>query len=195
MNVVCISGKARHGKDTVAAMLASELRKLGYRVLIAHYGDLVKYICRTFFGWNGEKDEYGRYIMQYVGTDLVRQKRPTFWTDFMMSVLSMFHDKWDYVLLPDCRFPNELTCVADQGFPMVHLRIRRWNFSSPLTETQKKHPSETALDDITPDIIVENDAGLPELREKAELLVEMLRSDFFPDKDAPHEAHEEEQRS
>ena len=44
MKVVCISGKAGHGKDTVAKIMNERLLNDGHRVLITHYGDLVKYI-------------------------------------------------------------------------------------------------------------------------------------------------------
>lgn len=57
MKIVCISGKAQHGKDTTAKLLEEILEAQGNRVLIAHYGDLVKYVCKTFFGWDGKKDE------------------------------------------------------------------------------------------------------------------------------------------
>jgi hypothetical protein len=178
MKVICISGKARHGKDTLANLLSAKLRGRGYRVLTTHYGDLVKYICKMFFDWDGEKDEYGRYIMQYVGTDLVRQKHPTFWVDFVMNVLSMFHDKWDFVIIPDCRFPNELTCVSDAGFPMIHIRIKRTGFETPLTKTQQAHPSETSLDNVVPDKLVYNDGTLEDLYDKADTLIDELLSDM-----------------
>ena len=55
MKIVCISGKAQHGKDTTAKLLEEILEAQGNRVLIAHYGDLVKYVCKTFFGWDGMK--------------------------------------------------------------------------------------------------------------------------------------------
>ena len=40
MKIVCISGKAQHGKDTTAKLLEEILEAQGNRVLIAHYGDL-----------------------------------------------------------------------------------------------------------------------------------------------------------
>ena len=58
--VVCISGHARSGKDTVAKILHDQLVKDNTEVLITHYADLLKYICKTFFNWNGKKDEQGR---------------------------------------------------------------------------------------------------------------------------------------
>ena len=62
MKVILISGKARHGKDATAHFIKNALETDGYSVLVAHYGDLVKYICKTFFGWNGEKDDNGRTL-------------------------------------------------------------------------------------------------------------------------------------
>lgn len=108
MKVFAISGHAQNGKDTVAGMMANKLTENGNRVLVAHYADLLKYICRTYFGWNGEKDERGRHILQYVGTDVVRQKAPDFWVDFIVSILTLFDSTWDYVIIPDSRFPNEV---------------------------------------------------------------------------------------
>ena len=60
MKVVLVSGKARHGKDTVAQLLYEELQFNGCKVLITHFADVLKYVCKNFLGWNGKKDEYGK---------------------------------------------------------------------------------------------------------------------------------------
>ena len=60
MKIIAISGKAQHGKDTTAGFLKSTLEADGYKVQVAHYADLLKYICKQFFGWNGQKDDAGR---------------------------------------------------------------------------------------------------------------------------------------
>lgn len=166
MKVICISGKAQHGKDTTAAILREELEADGYRVLTTHYADLLKYICKSFFDWNGVKDEYGRHILQYVGTDIIRAKRPDYWVEFIGGVLELFKDNWDYAIIPDCRFPNELEYLRDHGFDVTHLRVVRPNFDSPLTEEQQNHPSETALDGYPPDQYIENSGDLDCLRRK-----------------------------
>lgn len=163
MKVFAISGHAQNGKDTVAEMMANKLAEDRKRVLVAHYADLLKYICRTYFGWNGEKDERGRHILQYVGTDVVRQKAPDFWVDFIVSILTLFDSAWDYVIIPDSRFPNEIDKLKQEGFDVQHLRVVRPHFISPLTPEQQKHPSETALDDVIPDFTVLNDGTLADL--------------------------------
>lgn len=166
MKVICISGKAQHGKDTTAGMMKTALEGMGHTVLIAHYGDLLKYVCRAFFGWNGEKDAYGRSLLQKVGTGIVREQRPNFWVDFIKDLLSMFPNEWDFVIIPDSRFPNEIESLKQAGLSVIHLRVRRENFESPLTTEQQNHPSETALDHVVPDFLIVNDGTLEDLYNK-----------------------------
>jgi len=156
MRVICISGKAQHGKDTTAKLMKEYLEDSGQSVLIAHYADLVKYVCKTFFDWDGQKDENGRHLLQYVGTDVVRTKRPSFWVDFIIDILNLFGEKWDYVLIPDCRFPNEIDVMKKNGFDVTSVRIVRTDFTSPLTTEQQQHPSETALDSYSFDYTIYN---------------------------------------
>lgn len=165
MKVIAISGKAQNGKDTTASFLKEMLEADGYKVLIAHYADLLKYICRQFFGWDGKKDDAGRHILQYVGTDIIREKEPDFWVDFIVSMIELFPNDWDYVLIPDCRFPNEIDRLKAAGIDMVHLRVVRANFKSPLSAEQQQHPSETALDNVEPDYYIKNSGSLKDLRE------------------------------
>lgn len=173
MKVICISGKARHGKDTLATILKKRLEDNGNRVLIAHFGDLVKYICEKFFDWDGQKDEKGRTLLQYVGTDVVRTQEPNFWTNFIKKVLTLFPDEWDYVLIPDCRFPNEIECFKEKGFDAHLVRITRPNCDSGLTEQQLQHPSETAMDNYHADYYIVNDSTLESLELK---IPEMIKA-------------------
>lgn len=163
MKVILISGKAQNGKDTVADFLHKALVNDGKRVLVTHYADLLKYICTNYFGWDGNKDAKGRQMLQYVGTDVIRKQNPTLWVDFVSMLLKYFHENWEYVIIPDCRFPNEVTTMVENGFDTVHLRVVRNNFKSPLTEEQQQHPSEIALDNVKPDYFIYNDGTLGEL--------------------------------
>ena len=165
MKVILISGKAQNGKDTVADFLHKALVNDGKRVLVTHYADLLKYICTNYFGWDGNKDARGRQMLQYVGTDVIRKQNQTLWVDFVSMLLKYFHENWEYVIIPDCRFPNEVTTMVENGFDTVHLRVVRNNFKSPLTEEQQQHPSEIALDKVEPDYFIYNDGTLGELEE------------------------------
>lgn len=164
MKVILISGKAQHGKDTTAGFLKEVLEEQGKKVLICHYGDLVKYICKTFFGWDGQKDEAGRSLLQRVGTDVIRRQCEDYWVRFILEVLGFFPNEWDYVLIPDCRFPNEVHLPRFVAFDTVHIRVVRPNFDNGLTPEQKVHPSETALDGARSDLYLVNNGTLKDLR-------------------------------
>lgn len=169
MKVICISGKAGSGKDTFAGFLKQALCDKGYKVLIAHNADLLKYICKTFFSWDGNKDERGRELLQHVGTDVIRAKQPDTWVNFIHMILKFFPSEWDFVLIPDVRFMNEISILSeDENLDVYTVRINRCRFVSKLTNEQKNHPSETELDDYPFDYYVKNVAGLETLASSAE---------------------------
>lgn len=148
MEIITISGKAESGKDTTAKYLKNDLERLGYQVLICHYADLLKYICTNYFGWDGKKNEEGRSLLQIVGTETIRKQDENFWVDFIKTILKFFPDEWDFVIIPDTRFPNEINSFKAENFSITSIRITRPNFENHLTEEQRKHSSETALDDF-----------------------------------------------
>lgn len=156
MKIITISAKARGGKDFCANIIKEQLEREGNKVLIAHYADLLKYIMRTFFNWNGEKDEVGRTLLQRVGTDVIRKQNPNYWVDFIIGILKMFPSEWDYVIVPDTRFPNENDELKRKGFDVVTVRVVRPDFDNGLTEIQKQHESETALDNYNFDYKITN---------------------------------------
>ena len=166
IKLIAISGKAQHGKDTFAEALREELVSRGHRVLVTHYADLLKYICKTFFNWDGNKDEKGRQILQYVGTDVVRKQCPDYWVTFVISIIQMFSENWDYVLIPDTRFPNEIDMLKQYFDNVEHIRVMRPGFESTLTAEQKNHPSEIALDNTHPDRWFCNSGTIESMREE-----------------------------
>lgn len=135
------------------------------RVLITHFGDAVKFVCANMFQWNGEKDQFGRSLLQYVGTEGVRSKYEHFWVDFIMQVLSCFPNQYDYVLIPDARFPNEITRTMEYFPDAIHLRVERPGHDSGLTPEQLSHISEIALDGWKPDEYIRNVGSLDDLRD------------------------------
>lgn len=176
---IAISGRAGAGKDTAAKMVQTRLQADGNSTLITHYADLLKYICSTFFGWDGEKNEYGRTLLQCVGTDVVRAQNPNYWVDFIADILTFFRNEWDYVIIPDARFPNEIERLKERGIHTVHLKIERPGLVSALTEKQQRHISETALDNTYYDYLILNDGDLDKLEMK---LTKWVTEDLYAKK-------------
>lgn len=155
--IILLSGKAEAGKDFCANIFKEQLEAQGKKVLITHYADLLKYICKTFFDWNGEKDEKGRTLLQHVGTDIIRNRIPNYWVKFICGIINMFENEWDYVLIPDTRFPNEVNYLKTNACGNVfHVRVIRPGHKNKLTEEQRNHISEIALDKTVADFTILN---------------------------------------
>jgi hypothetical protein len=174
MKIILFSAKAQHGKDTSASILRDIIETDGKKVLITHYADLLKFICKNMFNWNGQKDEEVRHVLQYVGTDVIRNVNPDYWVDFISNFLKMFSQDWDYVLIPDCRFPNEIQRMIEDGWDVFSVRVNRTDFESNLTEEQKNHISETALDNYKFDYYIDTISDLEKLKGKLKIMYEYM---------------------
>jgi hypothetical protein len=146
VKIITISAKAMHGKDLSAQILKTKLEENGNKVLIYRYADYLKFLCRQYFDWDGNKDEKGRTILQYVGTNIVRNQQPDFWVETAMRFFNLFGNNYNYIIICDCRFVNEIELLRENGYDVLSLHIKRLNFQNNLTEEQRNHPSETSLD-------------------------------------------------
>ena len=85
---------------------------------------------------------------------------------FWKEILQFFPDEWDYVIIPDTRFPNELEVLRENNIDTVLVRVERPGFISPLTAEQQNHPSETSLDNYKYDYVIYNDGTTADLHIK-----------------------------
>lgn len=185
MKIILISGKAEAGKTTAAKFLKEELESRGERVAITPYGRLVKDLCNMLYGWNGQKDEAGRQLLQHFGTGVIRKQAPNYWVDHIIDLSFMLYDEFDTFIIDDCRFPNEVERwkyftdfikndkdYSSRSYDIYWLRIERPRYENHLTPEQRQHPSEIALDGYEmprgswmEGIYVKNDAGLMAFRD------------------------------
>ena len=153
MKIILISGKAEAGKTTAANIIKCYLCGIGKRAAIVPYGQYVKDTAKMIFGWDGQKDENGRQLLQWWGTDVVRKKNENFWVNTVMRLAAVLDGEIDYLIIDDCRFPNEVELWKDE-YGYLTLRIERPGHENALNDEQRKHPSETALDDYEFDVTI-----------------------------------------
>jgi hypothetical protein len=152
--IITISGKAQHGKTTSAEIIKTILTDKNKTAIIFNYGDILKFICKDYFGWNGKKDEHGRRLLQYVGTDFIRIYDRDFFVNIGIYILKVVFRSYDYVIVADCRFPNEINGLKEKFNDVITLKVFREDYESNLTEEQQQHPSETSLDTYLFDYII-----------------------------------------
>lgn len=162
MKVILISGKAQHGKDTFAEFFKMVASSHSKKCLIIKYGDILKFVAKKYFDWNGEKDLAGRTLLQTLGTDVVRKNNENAWVNCVMEIVMGLKTEFDYVLIPDARFQNEIEAWKDVNIPSISVRVNRYDnnlepFDNKLSNEQKRHPSETSLDNYDKfDYIIKN---------------------------------------
>ena len=178
MKIILIGNKAQHGKDTFANMLREELEIKGNSCSIIHFADCLKFICKEFFKWDGEKNVYGRSLLQTVGNKM-REVDEHFWTDFVARYIKF--SQTDYVIIPDWRHKEEYERLLEyfDYNDIITINIMRFvdentPFITPgMTEEQLNHKSEIDLDGYLCHYTILN-ITLEELRESAAALAEEL---------------------
>jgi hypothetical protein len=125
-------------------MLSNYFKMYDKKTAIYHYADPLKMCAKNYYDWNGEKDDKGRTLLQWLGTEKVRANDNNAWVKIADSIINGVLFDADYVIIPDSRFPNEIEYWGDSLLTTIH--VRRGAYLSTLTEEQQMHESETALD-------------------------------------------------
>jgi hypothetical protein len=172
--IYLISGQAQHGKDSTANFLK---QKFIGKTLIFHNADYLKYIAKQYMGWDGNKDEIGRNILQLLGTEKVRlgTNKPLFWTEKSCDIIDIFYNDFDYFIIPDTRFKNEIF-YPKARFPdkVITIRVIRKNYESQLNNEQKNHLSEIDLINFPHDFYIESESGLNNLEKEVDNIIDKL---------------------
>ena len=173
--VIIIAGEAESGKDTVAECFADYFEKDGKRVLITHYADLLKYSCRSFLDWDGKKDKAGRQLLQFVGTDFVRDTFcKDYWVNYLWMMLLAAEDNWDIAIIADARYENELNCSKRTSRfakePEINtVKVTREKKNS-LSDEERKHSSESGISKLKTDYEIKNNGDTERLKRETEIV-------------------------
>ncbi len=101
--------------------------------------------------------------MQNVGTEIGRNSDKDIWVKRLLNDIKIFGKDYDYILIDDVRFPNEIELPIEYGFCVKSITVERSCFDNGLTPEQKNHLSETSLDDYKFDYSIKTVEGLDNL--------------------------------
>ncbi len=171
MHIFLIGGKARHGKDSLADIIMKKLNGKSVKIAMADY---LKFIAKQYYGWDGAKDVEGRYLLQRLGTDKIRDQLgwDTFHVERVCQDIKIIEDTYDYVFIPDARFKNEMFYTqAKFPYNTTTLHVERLGFESPLTDEQQRHKSENDLEGFIYDYEIKSGDGLDKLEDQVDLVL------------------------
>lgn len=150
-NILGLCGYAGSGKDALGKLL---VERHGFKRIA--FADALKRHCMAR-GWDGQKDEKGRRLLQEVGMEM-RDRDPDFWVSIALDKIDR-----ERIVFTDVRFPNEVRAIRSLGGAIV--RIIR-----PGVGPVNDHVSEVACDGIKADYDILNDGDLTALAQVAESL-------------------------
>ena len=165
-----ISGKARHGKDTLSSYLKEVYEEHGKKVIITQLAKYIKYYAREMTGWNLTEEDKPRSLLQELGTSVIREKlgKDDLFIKRMIDDVEVFSCFYDTVIISDVRLKKEIDDLRSAFPNLIAINIFRPDFDNGLTEEQKQHKTEIDLDDYDKfDIRVVN-TTLDKLKEDAE---------------------------
>lgn len=166
--IIGLTGKKQTGKDTVFKLTFKLLRPPN-RVLRLAFADAVKEevacACGVTVKFIEENKELFRPILQWWGTDFKRKLYgDSYWIDKLCKKVIALSDSSEkyltLVIITDVRFINEAEFIKFcNGYTVKVVR--------PISSTSHvdKHISETELDSIKPDYIIDNSNGLHTLEQ------------------------------
>lgn len=123
------------------------------------------------YNWYEEKTEITRTILQLVGTNIFRKRVDNDWWP-KQTLKRVLESQSDYIIITDCRFPNEITVFTDRMFKyedinVITIRINRKNINTNKGNISS-HESEIALNDWKEwNYIVDNNGTLDDLNDSA----------------------------
>lgn len=174
--IIGVSGNKRHGKDTVASILA---KRYGYSR--AAFATKLKEGAKLMLGFSDEQvygdlkevvdERYGvtpRHALQTLGTEWGRNYINT--DVWIIATLSNLETK---TVISDCRFLNEAEAIRKaDGIVIKVIRPSK-------ADIEDTHPSEKEIALIEADIVLINDGSIEDLEKQLLSAIKQWRSNVL----------------
>ena len=172
--IYLISGKARHGKDTTADMIKNYYEESNKKVITLQYSSYIKEYAKKISNWDGREETKPRELLQQLGTEVIRRNIDSlFFVDAIIKDIKVYSYFFDVIIVSDIRTPEEIDYPKNTFENSYSINVRRTNFEDGLTEEQRKHYTEIALDNYDKfDYIIMNDGSMEDLKNKVEKILE-----------------------
>ncbi|HIT21845.1 MAG TPA: hypothetical protein IAB56_02580 [Candidatus Scybalousia intestinigallinarum] len=147
MKVFLVSGRARHGKDTMSRMIAEKYEQMGKKVCFIQLMRPLKEYLKDYFGWDGSEETKPREALQQMGTELIREEmhKPFFFIDRLTEDIEILSHFFDVFMVTDVRLPLEIEELKKRFPGAVSINITREGYENDLSFEEKQHYTEVAL--------------------------------------------------
>lgn len=163
--IFIIAGKARQGKDTIYGYIKEYYKDLNVLYLPNNY--YMRDYAKRIMGWDGADDTKPRDLLLALADYARSNISEHFYINRTIEDIMVFSTYYDIIVIPDARFPYEIEIPASKFSGVISINVTRPNYNSELSIENKKHSTETSLDEFDNyDYKIVNDGTLEDLKNK-----------------------------
>ena len=169
--IFILSGKAQSGKNYVADKIEKYYQsKKCIQISFAYY---LKQYAKKISDWDGNEKTKPRDLLQSLGIELIKNKiDKNLLINRVIEDIKIYSNFFDIIIITDARLIDEIEKIKKTFAKVITIRVNKED--NNLTEVQKQHITETALDNyIKYDYIIDNNS-LNNLEEKTIKILEAL---------------------
>ena len=150
--IFILSGKAKSGKNLMADII--EKYYSDKKCIQLSYAYYLKQYVKKITNWDGSEENKPRDLLQSLGIDLLKKIDQNLLIRRVIEDIKVYSYFYDVIIVTDARLIEEIE-EPKKIFNCITIRINK--NSNNLTEEQRKHITETNLDDYQNfDYVVEN---------------------------------------
>ena len=150
--IFILSGKAKSGKNLIADII--EKYYSDKKCIQLSYAYYLKQYVKKITNWDGSEENKPRDLLQSLGIDLLKKIDQNLLIRRVIEDIKVYSYFYDVIIVTDARLIEEIE-EPKKIFNCITIRINK--NSNNLTEEQRKHITETNLDDYQNfDYVVEN---------------------------------------
>ena len=166
--IFIVSGKANAGKDNTCELINNNVKLKSLKSINLQFSSYIKMYAKKISGWNGEEETKPRSLLQELGTEIIRKKiDEMFFINRIIGDIKVYSYYFDIITISDARLPVEIDTISKEFKNVVKINVVRPNFENNLNNIERKHITETALDNYDNyDYTLVNDGTINDLNEK-----------------------------
>ena len=148
MKIYVIGGKAKTGKNTFGEYLREELKNYGYKPCVMHITSPLYSYARNYFEWDGNENSKPREFLQKMGIEIIQQKlgKKDFLLNRLYEDIDILKEFFDVFIITDARLCHEFDSLKEKYDDVVTIKLERENYYDYLSPDERKHITETELD-------------------------------------------------